>query len=81
MAAARGVPRAQVALAWLLRAAHGDGAHRRAPPSLSTSTTRSPRSTLDLGDEELDALEAPYQPHPVSGTATPTTAAARRRTR
>lgn len=66
VAAARGVPRAQVALAWLLRqdtvAAPVVGATR--PGHLDDAV-----AALDLGltDEEAGELERPYTPHAVSG--------------
>ena len=44
----RACPRAQVALAWMLRQAGGDRADRRRDQAATTSTTRSPRSTLAL---------------------------------
>ena len=45
------------------------GSPRRssAPPSPSTSTTRSPRSTSRLSADEIARLEEPYTPHPVVG--------------
>ena len=62
------MPRAQVALAWLLHkpgvTAPIVGATKR-----STSTMRSPRSKLKLGAEEIAALEEPYVPHAVMGHA------------
>jgi aryl-alcohol dehydrogenase-like predicted oxidoreductase len=66
IAQARNVPRAQVALAWLL---HKDevtspiiGASK--PQHLDDAVAA---LSLDLTDEELDALEAPYVPHEVAG--------------
>ena len=66
MAAARGVPRAQVALAWLLQ-----------QPGITSPIVGASREghledamaalELRLTSEELAALEAPYVPHPVSG--------------
>ena len=67
VAAARGVPRAQVALAWLLAEARRHRADRRRDQARSTSTTRSPRCRLTLVAEEIAALEAPYVPHAVVG--------------
>lgn len=66
VAAQRGVPRAQVALAWLL------GTPGVTAPILGASR---PQHLLDavaalsivLSAEERVALEAPYQPHPVVG--------------
>jgi aryl-alcohol dehydrogenase-like predicted oxidoreductase len=66
VAAARGVPRAQVALAWLLGkpgiTAPIVGASR--PGHLADAV-----AALDLAltAEEVAALEAPYVPHPVAG--------------
>ena len=66
VAAARGVPRAQVALAWLLQqpgstapiiGASRDGHLEDAMAALA----------LRLTPEECAALEAPYVPHPVAG--------------
>jgi aryl-alcohol dehydrogenase-like predicted oxidoreductase len=66
VAAARGVPRAQVALAWLLQqpgitapiiGASRDGHLEDAVAALA----------LKLTAEECAALEAPYVPHPVAG--------------
>ncbi len=66
VAAARGVPRAQVALAWLLRTpgvtAPIIGATR--PEHLDDAVAA---LGLRLSDEEVAALEAPYVPHPVAG--------------
>ena len=68
MAARRGVPRAQIALAWLL------GTPGVTAPIIGASR---PQHLLDavaalsivLSAEERAALEAPYQPHPVVGFA------------
>jgi aryl-alcohol dehydrogenase-like predicted oxidoreductase len=66
VAAARGVPRAQVALAWLLQqpgitspiiGASRDGHLEDAVAALG----------LKLSPDECAALEAPYVPHPVAG--------------
>jgi len=66
VSAARGAPRAQVALAWLL-----------AKPGLTAPIIGASRASqlddaiaavsLELGDDEIRALEAPYRPHPVVG--------------
>ena len=66
VAAARGVPRAQIALAWLLQ-----------QPGITSPIVGASRGghvddamaalALRLTSEELAALEAPYVPHPVSG--------------
>ena len=68
VAARRGVPRAQIALAWLL------GTPGVTAPIIGASR---PQHLLDavaalsivLSAEERAALEAPYQPHPVVGFA------------
>jgi aryl-alcohol dehydrogenase-like predicted oxidoreductase len=66
VASQRGVPRAQVALAWLLRkpgvTAPIVGASR--PGHFDDAVAA---LALELGDEELAALEAPYLPHAVVG--------------
>ncbi|MET8830469.1 aldo/keto reductase [Streptomyces sp. NPDC004610] len=66
IAAERGVPRAQIALAWLL---HQDtvtapviGASK--PGHLEDAVAA---IELTLSDKELEELELPYIPHPVSG--------------
>jgi 1-deoxyxylulose-5-phosphate synthase len=66
VAAQRGVPRAQVALAWLL-----------CKPGITAPIVGASRPqhfddalaalALQLGDAEVAALEAPYRPHPVIG--------------
>ncbi len=66
VASQRGVPRAQVALAWLLRkpgvTAPIVGASR--PGHFDDAVAA---LALELGNEELAALEAPYLPHAVVG--------------
>ncbi len=66
VAAERGVPRAQVALAWVLRnpvvSAPVVGAGR--PGHLTDAVAA---LDLELADEEVARLEAPYRPHPVAG--------------
>jgi aryl-alcohol dehydrogenase-like predicted oxidoreductase len=66
VAAERGVPRAQVALAWLLRrpgvTAPIVGATK--PGHLEDALAA---EQLDLSDEEMRRLEEPYVPHPVLG--------------
>ncbi|KQP31115.1 alcohol dehydrogenase [Methylobacterium sp. Leaf104] len=66
IAAARGVPRAQVALAWVLQkpvvTAPIVGASK---PSHLTDAVAA--VDLELSLEEMSALEAPYAPHPVVG--------------
>ena len=62
----RNVSRAQVALAWLLQKQEVTspiiGASK--PHHLEDAVAA---LSLDLSDEEVDALEAPYVPHPVAG--------------
>jgi aryl-alcohol dehydrogenase-like predicted oxidoreductase len=66
VAAQRGVPRAQVALAWLIQkpgvTAPIIGASK--PHHLTDAVAA---LTLALAPEEIAALEAPYVPHPVVG--------------
>jgi 1-deoxyxylulose-5-phosphate synthase len=66
VAAQRGVPAAQVALAWLL--------HKPAVTAPIVGATRLEHledalaaEQLELSDEEVTRLEEPYVPHPVSG--------------
>ena len=66
VAAQRGVPTAQVALAWLL--------HKPAVTAPIVGATRLEHledalaaEQLELSDEEVTRLEEPYVPHPVSG--------------
>ena len=66
IAAARGVPSAEVALAWLL---HQPGV---TAPIIGASKPKHIEDALSalslkLSDEELKALAEPYQPHPVLG--------------
>ncbi|GJD73293.1 aldo/keto reductase [Methylobacterium goesingense] len=68
IAAARGVPRAQVALAWVLQ---------KAPVTAPIIGASKPQHLTDavaalnlaLTSDEMRALEAPYTPHPVVGFA------------
>jgi aryl-alcohol dehydrogenase-like predicted oxidoreductase len=66
VAAARGVPRAQVALAWLLQqpgiTSPIIGASRAGHLEDATAAL-----SLTLTAEERAALEGPYVPHPVAG--------------
>jgi len=66
ISAARGVPRAQVALAWLLSkpflTAPIIGASK--PEHLEDAVAA---VSLELSDEEIKKLEEPYVPHPVVG--------------
>jgi 1-deoxyxylulose-5-phosphate synthase len=66
VAKARNVSRAQVALAWLLQK------QEVTSPIIGVSKPHHLEDavaalSLDLTDEEVDALEAPYVPHPVAG--------------
>jgi aryl-alcohol dehydrogenase (NADP+) len=66
VAEARGVPRAQVALAWLVQQPAVTA------PIIGVTRSQHLRDAvaaleLDLSSEELASLEAPYQPHPVAG--------------
>ena len=67
VAEARGLPPAQVALAWLLQREAVSPRRSSGRPSRATSRTRSPRVDVELSDDEIAALEAPYVPHPVLG--------------
>ncbi|MFI8829450.1 aldo/keto reductase [Streptomyces afghaniensis] len=66
IAGERGVPRAQVALAWLLRqdtvTAPIVGASK--PQHLEDAVAA---VELELSDKELEELERPYTPHPIAG--------------
>lgn len=68
VAAARGVPRAQVALAWVA------GKSEVTAPIIGASKPNHISDAvaaleLKLTDEEVSALEAPYEPHAVAGFA------------
>jgi aryl-alcohol dehydrogenase-like predicted oxidoreductase len=62
----RGVPAAQVALAWLLQRP-GVTAPIVGATKLGHLTDALAAETLDLSDEEVKSLEEPYVPHPVLG--------------
>jgi aryl-alcohol dehydrogenase (NADP+) len=66
VADARGVPRAQVATAWLLRqpAVTAPIVGARTPQHLTDAVAA---LDLDLTDEEAARLEEPYRPQPVAG--------------
>ena len=66
IAEARGVPRAQVALAWVARnpAVTAPIVGATKPHHLTDAVAA---LELELTDEEVAALEAPYVPHPVAG--------------
>jgi aryl-alcohol dehydrogenase-like predicted oxidoreductase len=66
VAAARGVPMAQVALAWLL-AKKGVTAPIVGATKLGHLTDALAAEALQLTDDEIAQLEAPYVPHAVSG--------------
>ncbi|MBA4790562.1 MAG: aldo/keto reductase [Rhizobiales bacterium] len=68
VAAARGLPRAQVALAWVLRTPGITGPIVGAtrPGHLEDAVAA---LSITLTDAEVAALEAPYVPHPVLGFA------------
>ena len=66
IASARGIPRAQVAMAWLL------GKPTITAPIVGATKPEHLRDAVaaidvKLTDEEIKALEAPYVPHPVAG--------------
>jgi aryl-alcohol dehydrogenase-like predicted oxidoreductase len=63
---ARGLPRAQLALAWLL-AKPGVTAPIIGATKLQHLSDAVAAVELKLSAEEIKALEAPYVPHPVSG--------------
>ncbi len=66
IAAGRGVPSAQVALAWLLRRP-GVTAPIVGATKLGHLQDALGAEKLDLSDEEMTRLEEPYVPHPVLG--------------
>lgn len=68
VAAARGVPRAQVALAWVLQKP-GITAPIVGATKLAQLDDAVAALSLKLTDEEIAALEAPYVPHAVAGHA------------
>ena len=66
IAKARGVPRSQLALAWLL--------HKPAVTAPIVGATKlhhleeaAAAVDVKLSDAEIDALKAPYVPHPIAG--------------
>jgi aryl-alcohol dehydrogenase (NADP+) len=71
VAAERGVPAAQVALAWLL-AMPGVDAPIVGATKVAHLQDLVKALELSLSDEEIRALEAPYEPHPVLGHTPPT---------
>ena len=66
VAEARGVPRAQVALAWVM-SRPGVAAPIVGATRLEHLTDAVAAVDLRLDDEEVAELEAPYSPHPVAG--------------
>jgi len=68
VAAARGVPAAQVALAWLL-GRPGVAAPIVGATKLSHLDDAVAAVELELTDDEVKLLEAPYVPHPIRGHA------------
>jgi aryl-alcohol dehydrogenase-like predicted oxidoreductase len=68
VAAARGVPRAQVALAWVLNK-NGVTAPIVGATKLEQLDDAVAALSLELSAEEIATLERPYQPHPVVGHA------------
>jgi aryl-alcohol dehydrogenase-like predicted oxidoreductase len=66
VAAARGVPAAQVALAWMLHKP-GVTAPIVGATKLSHLEDALAAEQLTLSDEEMQSLEEPYRPHPVLG--------------
>ena len=66
IAGGRGVPPAQVALAWLLQR-RGVTAPIVGATKLGHLEDALAAETLDLSDEEVKSLEEPYVPHPVLG--------------
>ncbi|MGW5507965.1 aldo/keto reductase [Streptomyces albogriseolus] len=66
VAGARGVPRAQVALAWLL---HQDAVTAPVVGAAKPSHIEDAVAAVDLTltDKELDELGEPYAPHPIAG--------------
>jgi aryl-alcohol dehydrogenase-like predicted oxidoreductase len=65
-----GVPRAHVALAWLL-AKPAVTAPIIGATKLAHLATAIDALAFSLSDEEIAALEAPYVPHPVDGVVPP----------
>jgi len=66
VAEARGVPRAQVALAWVLRQP-GITAPIVGATKLAHLDDAIAALDVTLSDDEVAELEAPYAPHPVAG--------------
>jgi aryl-alcohol dehydrogenase-like predicted oxidoreductase len=68
LARKRGVPHAQIALAWLLR-----NDQVTAPIVGATKMEHLEQAVgaleVELSDDEVAALEAPYVPHPIAGFA------------
>jgi aryl-alcohol dehydrogenase-like predicted oxidoreductase len=66
VATARGVPHAQIAIAWLLRQ-HGVASPIIGATKMSHLETAVGAVGLSLSKEEVKALEAPYQPRAIAG--------------
>lgn len=66
IASTRGVPRAQVAMAWLLQK-NGVTSPIIGASKVEHLTDAVAALSLKLADDEIKALEAPYVPHRVSG--------------
>jgi aryl-alcohol dehydrogenase-like predicted oxidoreductase len=66
LAEARGIPRAQVALAWVIQKA-GVTAPIIGAAKLSHLEDALAALSLDLTADEIARLEAPYVPHAVAG--------------
>ena len=68
LARGRGVPRAQVALAWLLAqdAVTAPIVGATKPEHLDDAAAA---VDLELSGDEVELLESPYEPHPVAGFA------------
>jgi aryl-alcohol dehydrogenase-like predicted oxidoreductase len=71
VAGARNVPAARVALAWLL-AMPGVDAPIVGATKVAHLEDLAKALELSLSDKEIQALEAPYEPHPVLGHTPPT---------
>ena len=76
VAGARGVRPAQVALAWLL-SRPGVTAPIVGATKLSHLADAVAATAIELGEDEVAALEAPYRPHPVKGLGPPSIRPAR----
>lgn len=66
IAGERGIPRAQVAMAWILRKP-GVTAPIVGTTKVEQLDDAAAALSVKLTDEEMQALEAPYVPHPIAG--------------